>query len=385
MKIKVNGGKVVHKPLSFAFSMIEQGGSWLQKYNTLMGTYTPDRNITPYQMKPQLIVQDPEKNIPVGDYATSMVNVVWTLKLYRGKTLESLEKGTKATNGDYFIDDSHALTIRKNLSSDELLSIDFRGDFYNATRKETTLFTWHKDLKTADEVVYNLSLRLQTPPKLEISPYKNFGQFPLVAELRNGETVLSADEAGFKWQVLDRTRKMWMDIVPEDCLWYVSGKDTGKLVVDADFIQDVVLLVRAWPKSDSTRPLSTSTWLLRWYGQWDDQYGFAYAKFLFKDTRQTKAVAKVVNRNGGDIEDPQRYFDIRMFYREGPDDEWTPLGNGVEFDIEREQLTGNHQVAGCCRELSAYKPISLPDGKILCDNTGKPLVARFPTSEIEYD
>lgn len=383
--MKITGGRVVHQPLSFAFSMQEFGGSWIQKFNTLMSTYVPDRSITPYQLKPELIVQDPEKNIPIGDYATSMVNVVWTLKLYKGKTLEVLAKGTKPTNGDYYIDDSNTLTIRRNISSDELLSVDFRGEYYNSVRKETSHFTWHKDLKTVEEVVYNLYLSLQTPPKLEISPFKNFGQFPLVAELRNGDSVLTTKEAGFKWQVLDRTKKAWNDIVPEDCLWYVSGKDTNMIVVDADFIQDVVLLVKSWPKSDPTQVKSVSTYLLRWYGQWDDQYDFAYAQYIFQTTRQTKAVAKVTNRNGGNIEDPQKYFDIQMFYRENPNDKWTSLGNGVEFGIQREQLTGNHQIGGCCRELSAYMPIELADGTILCDNEGKPMVARFPTSEIEYE
>ena len=74
-----------------------------------------------------------------------------------------------------------------------------------------------------------------------------------------------------------------------------------------------------------------------------------------------------------------------MFYREDEKSAWKSLGNGTEFVVQREQLTGEHQLGGVCRELSAYQPIELPDGTVLADSDGKPIVARFPTSEIETD
>lgn len=391
MKIKITGGKIVHSPLSFAFSMQELGGSWIQKYNTLLGTYNPDRSLTPYQLKPSLVVVDPDGLTPTGDYATSMTNVVWTLHLYNGSTEETLTSGktseiaadTKAgTLKDYYVDDSNAVTIYRNVQTSELLTADFRGDYYNAARKETSHFTWHKDITTQDETDTKITLELRFPSKMNFSAFKNYGQFPIEAVLRNGEAPLAADKVKYKWQVFDYDTKAWKDITAD--FWYVSGKDTSTIVVDVDFIQKVALRVTGWPTADSTLQGSASTLLRRWYGQYDDTYEFAYAKYLFVDTKQTKAVAKVTNRQG-DISNPQKYFDIQMFWRESDTAEWQSLGNGTEFVIEREQLTGESRLGGVCRELSAYQPIELPDGSVLQDNESSFLMGRFPTTEIETE
>lgn len=384
MKMKVTGGRIVHSPLSFAFSMQELGGSYIQKYNTLLGTFVPDRTLTAYQMKPQLIIEDPEGNIPTGDYASQMRNVVWTLRLYDGTTLETLTKGTNATSGDYYVDTVNALTIRRNVKPGELLTVDFRGDYYNSVRGETSHFTWHKDLTTQEETETNITLELRFPSKMNFSAFKEYGKFPIEAVLLNGGTPLAADKAVYKWQVFETSNKSWRDIDTVNDLWYVSGKDSGTITVDVDFVQHTVLRVQACPKADTTQTESASTLLRRWYGQYDDTYEFAYAKYLFTSTRQTKAVAKVTNRQG-DISDPQKYFDIQMFWRESDDAEWQSLGNGTEFVIEREQLTGESRLGGVCRELSAYKPIELPDGTALADNEGRLLVGRFPTTEIETE
>ncbi len=384
MKMKVTGGRLLHPSLSFAFSMLELGGSKQQKYNMVLGTFVPDRTLTPYQLKPKLIVKDPEGNIPTGDYASAMKNVVWTLRLIDGKNVVALTRGTSATTGDYYVDTVNALTIRRNVSTVQLLSVDFHGEFYNAARRETSEFNWHKDLTTVDETETNISLELRFPSKMNFSPFKNYGKFPIEAALMNGGVPLNKDHAGYKWQTFETSNKSWRDIDTASDLWYVSGKDSSQITVDVDFIQHTVLRVLAWPKSDPTQQQGASTLLRRWYGQWEDTYEFAYAKFLYTTTRQTKAVAKVTNRQG-DIKDPQKYFDIQMFYRENDKAEWKSLGNGTEFVVQRELLTGEHQLGGVCRELSAYKPIVLHDGTILADTEGKPIVGRFPTSEIETE
>lgn len=90
--MKVTGGRLLHPSLSFAFSMLELGGSKQQKYNMVLGTFVPDRTLTPYQLKPKLIVKDPEGNIPTGDYASAMKNVVWTLRLIDGKNVVALTR-----------------------------------------------------------------------------------------------------------------------------------------------------------------------------------------------------------------------------------------------------------------------------------------------------
>ena len=382
MRLKKTGGKLVHEPLSFSFSMLELGGSNVQKYNAITGAYVPDRSLTPYMLKPQLIIEDPEGNIVTGDYATSMRNVVWTLKVADGKNV--------VTPTNFSVDDSHAITIRENIPTGKLLSIDFRGEYYNATRNETTRFEWHKNCVTEEERPAVISLELRCPSKMNFSPFKKYGdnqQFPIQAVLRNGEADIDLKECTFKWQYFDFEEKQWKDIVDDDCLWYVSGKNSGTITVNVDYIQKVCLKVEGYPTAYPSEKESASTLLRRWYGQWDDKYMFAYAQFIFKDTRQAKAVARITRGGlrGGDITNPQKYFDIEMFYRENATADWKSLGNGTEFIIQREQMTGEHQLGGITRELSAYMPIILPDGKVLMDTEGKPVVARFPTSEQEFE
>lgn len=176
--MKVTGGRLLHPTLSFAFSMVELGGSKQQKYNTVLGTFVPDRTLTPYQLKPKLIVKDPEGNIPTGDYASAMKNVVWTLRIIDGKNVVALTRGTSATTGDYYVDTVNALTLRRNVSTVQLLSVDFHGEYYNAARRETSEFNWHKDLTTMDETETNISLELRFPSKMNFSPFKTTASFP---------------------------------------------------------------------------------------------------------------------------------------------------------------------------------------------------------------
>ncbi|MDD6553004.1 MAG: hypothetical protein PUF37_05380 [Prevotellaceae bacterium] len=381
MRMKRTGGRVVHSPLSFAFSMEETGGSWIQKYNTVNSEFVPDRTLTPYGLRPHLYITDPDGNVPSGDYATSMINVVWTV------TLVSDGKETQLTEGtDYTLKDDHTLLLGSNVTPGNLVRLEFRGDYNNALRNEVSHFTWQKECVTENETSTNLILELQCDSKMNFSPFKTYGddqQFPIVAVLRNGTADLG-DKAAYKWQVFDWDQKAWTDIIPENNLWYVSGKDTGRIIVNVDFIQRVALRVTAWLKTDTSQQESASTLLRRWYGQWEDNYEFAYAQYIFTTTKHAKAVAKVVNRQGN-ITDPQRYFDIELFYRENADAEWKSLGNGTEKDIDRDKMEGNHELGGICREKSAYVPILLADGTVLTDSDGNPIVGQFPTSEKEFD
>ena len=158
------------------------------------------------------------------------------------------------------------------MSTVQLLSVDFHGEFYNAARRETSEFNWHKDLTTVDETETNISLELRFPSKMNFSPFKNYGKFPIEAALMNGGVPLDKDHAGYKWQTFETSNKSWRDIDTASDLWYVSGKDSSQITVDVDFIQHTVLRVLAWPKSDPTQQQGASTLLRRWYGQWEDTY-----------------------------------------------------------------------------------------------------------------
>lgn len=274
----------------------------------------------------------------------------------------------------------------RNVPLGDLLSLNFHGEYYNATRNETSDFNWHKDLLSNEETPSNIELELRCPPKMNFSPFKNYGnngQFHIEAVIRNGGKVLDAAFSVFKWQVFDKTAANWVDIDPNDNLWYVSGKDSGTIIINVPYLQKVLLRVEGYSTTDPTQKVSASTLLRRWYGQWDDRYEFAYSQFITVGTTKTKAIAIITNRQG-DVTNALQYFDVQLFLCVR-----TRWQNGRISDAVRSsRLTARRWKASIRSEaaqesLSCLLPIKTETGKILCDPTGKPFVAQFPTSEIE--
>lgn len=377
MRINSTGGNVVHEPLSFSFTMLELGGSSVQKFNAVSGSYVPNRQLTPYMLKPQLIIDDPEHLIAKGDYASSMVNVVWTVYSANKLVKRKLTAGT-----DYTLGSDNSLTFSRNVASNEVVEINFSADYLDKTRGKVQNFKWSKTLTTLEETSLSLSLELRSTSKVYFSPFKRYGQFPIEAVLTNGSLPVSADKCVYKWQRFDYEARNWVDIIDATDVWYVKGKDSGTIVVDVDFVQKVLLRVTAYPKSKVDMQLSEAVALRRWYGQWEDKPEFAFARFITKDLRKAKVEVNVANRQGI-ISQPQRYFDIELYYRPSAKAAWESLGNGTEAVISRDQMTDNHEVGDICRELSAFIPITMPNGDYIVAPDGTPICGQFPTSEKE--
>ena len=374
MRLKSTGGRVVHDPLSFSFQMLELGGSPSQKFDAVSGSYVPNRQLTPYALRPQLVIADPERVIADGDYASYMANVVWSLTLAKGSVSRKLTLGS-----DYAVDSLNTLLFSRNVATDEVVTVCFDGDYYDKTRATTTHFSWQKSLSTQEETSVSLMLDLKAPPKLNFSPFKHIGDFPIEAVLSNGSEAVAADKCVYLWEWFDSDSSQWTAISDSDSLWYVSGKDSGTITVSQDFIQRVLLRVTAYAKAFPEQQLSARVMLRRWYGQWTDTPEFAYAKFIMRDTRQAQVQVTVANRQGN-IDKPQQFFDIELFHRSSPKADWESLGNGTTAVVAREQMTADHEVGDICRELSAFIPIAMPDGSFITTPGGLPLVGQFPTS-----
>lgn len=379
MKIKKNGGHIVHTPLSFAFQMLELGGSYIQKYNTIKKEYVPDRTITPYMLKPKLSITDPDGGIPAGEYTSYLVNVVWDVTSYLNN------RSTKLTNGtDYRIDSStHAIIIMRNTVVDETIHISFTADYLDKTRNQTYQFAWDKDMTTISESEYKTSLEFDQPAKVNLSPFKNRGQFSLNAQLKNGDENLDDKLCTYNWEFLDNETKTWKAISDEN-LWYVSGQSTKVLTVDQDFIQKAIIRITAYPKAEATQQHTKTVMLRRFYGQYDPETYFVDGKYIFPDTTHITIGAKVTNRQGN-IAKATRYFDMEIFYRKNSSSDWESIGYGDSATILRDAKAEDHQTGLLCRELSALLPLTLDDGRVLCDNEGNPIVAQVPTSEREVD
>ena len=375
MKIREAKGHVVHSPLSYGFHMLELGGSYIQKYDTITGNFIPNRELTPYLLKPQLTISDPDKLIPDGEYSSRLVNCIWTVKAWNNGVEVTLEQ-----DEDYTIDNNtHALTFMRNVAVSELVHLEFKADYVNTLRSEVQHFSWFKDLSTVGEAIWNVSLKVDAPSKMDLSPFKNRGRFNIMAQLMNGDNDLPDELCIYQWQYFDGDN--WTDI-PESALWYVAGKDAKGITIDQDYLQRAVIRVLAYPIAKPSEQKYHTILLRRWYGQWEERIELMQGKYVFVD--DTKAAAQVVVANRqGDIASPCRYFDIEIFFALG-NAEWKSVAYGEEAIVQRADMaTAEPKFGVICRELSAYLPIELEDGSLLAGDDEELITAQFPTSERE--
>ncbi|SDZ94935.1 hypothetical protein SAMN05216455_10234 [Segatella bryantii] len=376
MKIRKQTGYVVHAPLSYAFEVKELGGSYIQKYDTISGAFIPNRELTPYLLQPCLTITDPDGNIPAGEYTSRLVNVRWVVRGWLQGVAETLAEGT-----DYTIDsNTHALTFSHNVAVDELVHIEFCADYVNNVRGEAQSFKWSKDLATVGEAQWNVSLTVDVPSKVDLSPFKNRGQFNIFAQLFNGDGELSDSACVYLWQRFNGTQ--WVDIDGEEDAFYVAGKNAKGITIDQDYLQHEILRIVAYPVDKPSEQRSATMLLRRWYGQWEESIDLMQGKYVFTSDTIASGEVKVMNRQGN-IASPQRYFEIEIFFAHG-NSQWQSVAYGTKATVQRSDMAQKEPKFGVlCRELSAFQPIELPDGSVLTDEGNAVLMAQFPTSDRE--
>ena len=378
-KIRKREGHVVHLPLSYIFQMVERGGSATQKYDSDTQTWVPNRAITPYQLQPQLLVTDPENTLPSGDYTTRLTNVVWTLVLWTNGHSSVL-----APAGGYSVDPTtKAITITRNVEVGEVLTVTFTADFTDTRRSEVQHFNWRGDLTTEAQTTTNVSLdHGQFTSKMNLLPWKRWNQFGIPVQLKNGNEPIADADCSYVWKYYDFSLEQWCSDL-ENTMWYVSGKTSKELVVDQDYIQDVLLKVEATAYGNSDTMQMFTTRLRRWYGQYDEDIDMVTGKYVFSDTNMVVLEAKVTNSDQGNIPDAAAYFDMEIFFGVGTGS-LESVGYGEEVILHRSDLQdGDPKTGVLVRELSAFVPLATDNGAVLCDDDENILVVQVPTSERE--
>lgn len=376
-KIRKKGGRVVHTPLSYIFQMRELGGSAIQKYDSESETFNPDRTLTPFVLQPQLLVTDPEGTIPSGDYTSQMRNVSWTAVADTG--------GVKTNIPMTWDPSTFATTIRMNVATGTIVHVAFSADFTDTRRQEVQHFKWSEDLTTEAQATSNITLdHGGFTSKVNLVPWKRWGHFGIPVQLRNGNETVPDSEGTYRWFWWDEEEEEWSNDFTSR-LWYVSGADTKQVIVDQDFIQDVLLKVEAYAYGKPGNKQSFTTRLRRWYGQYLEDINPVTGKYVFSDTETVALEAKVTNRFSGDIKDPAGYFDMEIFFAVGGG-EMESVGYGPDVIIRRRDLQDGDPVYGVLvRELTCFIPITDDDGYALADDDGALLVAQFPTTEKEEE
>lgn len=367
-------GHRVYDPVSFAFNVLEEGGTTIQKYDAITASYVPDRTLTPLTLVPQLYVKDLSGTIANGDKSSEMVNVTWTLAI-SGKTL--------AAGTDYSINGTdNSLTVYKNVAAGDRLTVSFRGQYYEQTRGEVATFLWSGDLTTNPTTEYVMHLVVDVPSKLKLSPFKNRGKFAISAQLYNGDVSVPDSKASYRWYFLESDGSTWTELSDTNIwpLWYVSGTKTKSITVDQNLIGKAVLKCVA---NETVKGYSDSFTfqLRRWYGQYDDNVVFTEGKYIYSDTVRATGQTVITNRQGT-VSNPLDFFDIIMYYSRDKT-QWFQVAIGDVATVPRSMFgadtTTSHLFGALTREKSQYVPITA-GGKILTIG-GLPLIAQFPTSE----
>ena len=376
MKIKQTSGHVVHSPLSYSFQMIEKGGSYVQKYDVMSDSYVPNRAITPYVLQPCLIISDPDGTLATADYTSQLVNVSWTMEVVEGAIAALL------TVGKAFSADTKALTIDRNVEPGKILRVSFSADYLDKRRGDVQHFEWEKDIITEAQSDVNLSLDTgRWRSKVRLSPFKNWGQFSIPVQLKHGDDAVADADAVYQWQWWDSDTKAWSEDFSEQP-WLVSGEKTKQITVDQDYIQNVLLRVKASHKKAPMMEKYFCTRLRRWYGQFDYDVEFLTGKYVFHDTNMVVLNAWVANRSGN-IANISKYFDVELFFAVGNND-FESVGYGEEAIIRRSDLQEGKPSAGMlCRELSAFTAIADDDGNVLTEDDDTPIFAQFPVKTRE--
>lgn len=379
MKIKKNTGHVVYSPLTYLFQVLEMGGAALQKYDATTSSFIPNRQITPLVLQPSLIISDPDGVISTADYVRHMTSVSWGVFAYLSGGQEAGLLPSEPGRVNYSVDEvTKAITIFRNVTAGSVLKVRFRGLYTDARRGEVQEFTWECTLGCEAQTDMNVTLDAgRWSHNVHLLPMKHWGQFGIPVQLRNGKDAIPDARCNYIWQWWNEANRTWSEDFSEQP-WLVSGERTKEIIVDQDFIQDIVLRVRATAFGNNATTQYWTTRLRRWYGQFDYDVEFLRGKYISHDSDTVVLNAWVATAKG-QIARPCRYFDIEMFFAVGTG-EFESVGYGEEAIVRRGDLqSGQPQAGVLVRELSAMQAIALDDESLLCLDDGSPIFAQFPT------
>ena len=382
MKIRKNQGHVVYSPLSAVFQILEMGGSLLQKYDATTSSFIPNRQATPLVLQPSLILSDPDGVVNTADYVAQMNSVVWSVQVINGNAVSTLP-ATTPTDTFYVVDSvTKRLTLYYNVNPNEVLHISFYGLYTDVRRGEVLEFKWERDLGCEAQTDMNVTLDTgKWRGNVLLLPMKHWGQFGIPVQLMNGRDAIPDDRCTYQWQWWNESTHSWSEDFSEQP-WLVSGEQTKEIVVDQDYIQMVILRVKAIAFGNNATTQYWTTKLRRWFGQFDYDVEFLRGKYVFHDTNTVVLNAWVANAKGI-ISNPCKYFDLELFFAVGTND-FESVGYGEEVTITRSDLQDGQPRAGIlCRELSAMRALCLDNGLPLSMDDGTLIFAQFPTKSRE--
>lgn len=369
--MKTASAILLYNPLSFAFSMLEIGGSLSQKRDGITGEYSPDRTITPMVLRPSLSIEDPDGVLANGDYTSSLIDTRW----YIGSINEN-NRITQSTPG-YSIGLNGELSVAVNVQPSSPLTLFFSWAYLDPRRNEAIRRTEVITLTSVSTVDLNLSIEIDIPRMFDISPFKTSNERTITATLKNGDTLVDDQSAIYEWLVLENGSFRKINI---NDMFYVNGQDTKSITIDKRFIDKESIMVRGSHIVDNTKVVTSQAKIRRNYGQWDEQISITRGKYIRPNTTETE-VEVWVEGSKGIISNPTKYFDIGIFFKKSSTgDLWRNIAHGTNTILSSKEVGTDSSVKGVfgtkVRELSALRPAVINGNRVLIN--GKTLCLQVP-------
>lgn len=341
------------QPLECNFQVVESGGTNVQKFNGTDGTFIPDRTITPYILRPQLAIHDPDGQIDDGDKTSLLVNSKWFLN---GVQIISGQNG-------YTINSYGQLTIAANSNVDVSTILEYTCQFLDPRRNDVLQFSYKTTLSCLSSKEYNLFLDLDASSKTLISVFKMRDQTVLNAQLRNGLVTISDDKATYQWQVFDND--VWRNVDPTQDWWYISGEYTKSLILQSEYIQNLLIRCVAYANAYPDVIKYASTRLVRYFGIYEEFLDIVKGQYLINSTPGSEVHGGVTNRQGN-ITNPCKYFDIAIFFAPNfVEKKWRKLSSDTEAYISKKDMNIDYSAKPTfaieVKEKSAYVPLTFGD------------------------
>ena len=367
-----NNASVVFDPITVIFDIIMVGGNGQQMKEISTQRFDPDHTVTPLVLEPNLQLTDPMNVMQDGDYSTSLFNVRWYLD-------EENASHRILTDAHNTVSDKGVLTWGTNTEPETSHTLICVAQFLDPRRNEVLTFRKMVALGCNAVSTSQLTLVLDAPLRCPIYPFRTNYFRPIKATMYNGADVVQG--ASCTWYVTDEHH-------PASTLDPRFPNIIGSLiVVDTRYVGKLMLECRA------THPVTgevvaARTKLHRWYGQYLEKIDLPKGSAIRPETTEVEALVTVSTNRLGDIENPERYFDIALAWRkELPGEKWKVFHHGAHKTIPVQDVLPKYGVrtefAAQVRELSELRRCRI--GQDIIKMNGKEVYMRVPTIASDFD
>lgn len=379
-KIKRIG--IVYDPLNISASLLVQGGSLTQTHSAELSEFVPDRELTPLVIVPEAFVQDPNGIIPDGQIKFSSVS--WYAlpqdvadKVSQGTILtdELSQYLITAATAGYSVAEDGTLTVSKNVAYLEPIMLVFVGNYIDG-RTGRILRIQANAVMSTTSVAVVATLSLDKPASFVFNPIADEGTRSIQANVAIG----SKDPASLGASV----RYWWYKVesgaetlITTDDLFYESGQNTSKLVIDPEYVDGMVCLLckaeyalpgASLPSAPTSGCLTARTAVLRRYPAYDFEHIVHGGVEVPSGATMVKNEC-VVTVGRQVLENPSEHFSIVWYMKRAVHDaDFMVIGYGESISIDASEFADGADVALDVIPFDPLGAMTDDDGYIITDD-----------------